>query len=230
MYSLSAIVPFYNEQKTLKKSVIRLINTNLFDEVILIDDNSSDESSRIAQEIESNFENVKYFKKRYNEGKGSAVIYGFTKISSSHVIVHDADLEYDPNDIKKLKNLSFNNKDALILGSRNIGDQNRVKQYKHLVIGNKIISKFFSIINNIEVSDISTCYMLYSNKFIKKANISEKKFGIEIEILSKFAKSKNKIIETSINYSGRSYSEGKKITIKDGVGIFLKVIKYKIQC
>lgn len=228
MYSLSAIVPFYNEQETIEKSVTRLVNTNLFDEIILIDDNSNDESSNIAKEIEKNYENVKYFKKNINEGKGSAVIYGYTKISSSHVIVHDADLEYDPNDIKKLKDLSLKNQDALILGSRTTGSLNRTKKYKHLVIGNKIISKFFSIINKLEVSDISTCYMLYSNKFIKESKISEKKFGIEIEILSKFVKSKNEIIETPISYSGRSYSEGKKITFKDGIGIFLKVIKYKI--
>ena len=227
MYSLSAIVPFYNEEKFLYESVTKLIETNLFQEIILVDDNSSDQSSKIAEDIVEKYKNVTYYKKEKNEGKGSAVIFGYKKVSSSHIIVHDADLEYNPADIKKLKQLSIDNPDSLILGSRTIGNIKRNKQYKHLVIGNKLITKFFSILNNIKISDISTCYMIYSKKFIDNASIEEKKFGIEIEILSKFVKSKEKIIESPINYSGRSYLEGKKITYKDGIEIFLKVIKYR---
>lgn len=229
MYSLSAIVPFYNEERYLEESVTKLIQTNLFDEIILVDDNSTDNSPKIANGIEKNYEIVKLYKKNKNEGKGSAVIYGYEKTSSSHIIVHDADLEYNPLDIVKLKELSEKNPNALILGSRTIGGLERKKHYAHLVLGNKIITKFFSILNKIDISDISTCYMLYSKNFVENAKISEKKFGIEIEILSKFVKSGNKIIETPINYSGRSYLEGKKITYKDGIGIFLKVIKYKFK-
>ena len=227
MYSLAAIVPFYNEERFLEESVTKLIETNLFDEVILVDDNSTDKSSYIGKKIEKKYQMVKYYKKNTNEGKGSAVIFGYSKTSCSHIIVHDADLEYDPNDIVSLKALSRKNPESLILGSRTIGNIMRSKQYNHLVIGNRFITYVFSKINKISISDISTCYMLYPKIFIDSAEINEKKFGIEIEILSKFLKTGNKIIETPINYSGRSYLEGKKITYKDGIGIFLKVFKYK---
>jgi glycosyltransferase involved in cell wall biosynthesis len=227
MYSLSAIVPFYNEEMFIKESVTRLLETNLFDEVILVDDNSNDQSANIAKEIEKKYKIVKYYKKDLNEGKGSALILGYKKVSSSHIIVHDADLEYEPTDIQNLKELSIQNPKSLILGSRNLGNISRKKRYKYLVIGNKFITKFFSLINNVSISDISTCYMIYSKRFIESIVLNEKKFGIEIEILSKFVKTGNNIFEIPINYSGRSYKEGKKITFKDGIGIFFKVFKYK---
>ena len=107
--------------------------------------------------------NIKWLiiKKNNNEGKGSAVIFGYSKTSCSHIIVHDADLEYDPNDIVSLKELSRKNPESLILGSRTLGNIVRSKQYNHLVIGNRFITYVFSKINKISISDISTCYMLY---------------------------------------------------------------------
>ncbi|MFL2689091.1 MAG: glycosyltransferase, partial [Candidatus Actinomarina sp.] len=186
-----------------------------------------DQSANIAKEIEKKYKIVKYYKKDLNEGKGSALILGYKKVSSSHIIVHDADLEYEPTDIQNLKELSIQNPKSLILGSRNLGNISRKKRYKYLVIGNKFITKFFSLINNVSISDISTCYMIYSKRFIENIVLNEKKFGIEIEILSKFVKTGNNIFEIPINYSGRSYKEGKKITFKDGIGIFFKVFKYK---
>ena len=113
MYSLSAIVPFYNEEMFIKESVTRLLETNLFDEVILVDDNSNDQSANIAKEIEKKYKIVKYYKKDLNEGKGSALILGYKKVSSSHIIVHDADLEYEPTDIQNLKELSIQNPKSL---------------------------------------------------------------------------------------------------------------------
>ena len=112
MYSLAAIVPFYNEERFLEESVTKLIETNLFDEVILVDDNSTDNSSYIGKKIEKKYQMVNYYKKNTNEGKGSAVIFGYSKTSCSHIIVHDADLEYDPNDIVSLKALSRKNPES----------------------------------------------------------------------------------------------------------------------
>ena len=181
MYSLAAIVPFYNEERFLEESVTKLIETNLFDEVILVDDNSNDESSYIAKNIEKKYEIVKYYKKNNNEGKGSAVIFGYSKTSCSHIIVHDADLEYNPNDIVDLKKLSRKNPASLILGSRTIGNIKRSKQYNYLVIGNRFITYIFSKLNKISISDISTCYMLYPKIFIDNAKINEKNLELKLK-------------------------------------------------
>ena len=115
----------------------------------------------------------------------------------------------------------------LILGSRTLGNIKRFKKYKGLVVINKIFTSLFSLLNSYKVSDIASCYMLMPTQFLKEYIYEEKGFGIEVEILSKFLKTKNRIIEIPINYSARSYSQGKKIKIKDGVNIFIKILKYR---
>jgi dolichol-phosphate mannosyltransferase len=140
--------------------------------------------------------------------------------------VHDADLEYSPSDIASLFNISKKYPDALILGSRTQGVKNRKKIYKSLVIINKFFAIFFSILNNYKISDIATCYLLVPTEFLKQQINAEKGFGIEVEILSKFLKYHNQIIEFPISYNGRRYADGKKIKITDGLVIFYKIISY----
>ena len=225
-YSLTVIVPFFNEQKTLKNSVLNLIREEVASEIILVDDFSSDSSYQIAKDLSKKYSIIKLLKKPENEGKGSAVIYAKEWVKSTHVIVHDADLEYSPSDIASLFNISKKYPDALILGSRTQGVKNRKKIYKSLEIINKFFAIFFSILNNYKISDIATCYMLVPAEFLKKQINAEKGFGIEVEILSKFLKYDNQIIEFPISYNGRRYADGKKIKIADGLVIFYKIISY----
>ena len=225
-YSLTVIVPFFNEQKTLKNSVLNLIREEVASEIILVDDFSSDSSYQIAKDLSKKYSIIKLLKKPENEGKGSAVIYAKEWVKSTHVIVHDADLEYSPSDIASLFNISKKYPDALILGSRTQGVKSRKKIYKSLVIINKFFAIFFSILNNYKISDIATCYMLVPTEFLKKQINAEKGFGIEVEILSKFLKYHNQIIEFPISYNSRRYADGKKIKITDGLVIFYKIISY----
>ena len=142
-YSLTVIVPFFNEQKTLKNSVLNLIREEVASEIILVDDFSSDSSYQIAKDLSKKYSIIKLLKKPENEGKGSAVIYAKEWVKSTHVIVHDADLEYSPSDIASLFNISKKYPDALILGSRTQGVKSRKKIYKSLVIINKFFAIFF---------------------------------------------------------------------------------------
>ena len=114
----------------------------------------------------------------------------------------------------------------LILGSRVIGNKERKNIYFTTYFGNRILSIMFSFINRYKVSDISTCYQMYSLKNIQKLNLNEKGFGMELEVLSKFIKLGIEIIEVPIKYEGRSYSEGKKIKLSDALNIAFKMIKY----
>ncbi len=224
--SLSAIVPFFNEEKFLKSSVERLITTGIFNEILLIDNNSTDNSLKIANQIQLLHQNITIHKTDKVPGKGNAVRHGLNFVKTTHMIVHDADLEYFPSDIVEMKNLASKYPDALILGSRVIGNKKRNNLYKKTYIFNRVFSVLFSILNFTKVSDISSCYQLNNTKNIKNLDLKENGFGIEVEILSKHLKNSGQIKEIAILYDARSYEDGKKIKVSDGVKIFWKIITY----
>lgn len=227
MYSLTVIIPFYNEQDYLEKSFKRLYLSNVADQIYLVDDASTDSSKEIALKIEKAYENVKYFSNKSNKGKGSALTLVKDYIKTSHVVIHDADLEYDPNDLLKLKKISIMNNNSLILGSRFTGNLERNNLYKSTFFANKFLSRLFSIVYFYKITDIATCYKMFPTEFFKNVNFKEKGFSIEIEILAKYLKYNKSVFESSINYSGRSYNEGKKIHIKDGFLYTINIFKYR---
>jgi glycosyltransferase involved in cell wall biosynthesis len=227
MYSLTAVIPFYNEEDFLQDSFERLLSSGVADKILLVDDSSTDRSKEIAINIANKHSNVSYFLNKSNKGKGSALISIKEHIQTSHMVIHDADLEYDPNDLIKLKKLSIENKNSLILGSRFIGSIERNNLYKSTHAANQFLSLLFSIINSYKITDIATCYKMFPAKFFKNTNFKEKGFSIEIEILAKFLKYNTSVFELPIHYSGRSYSQGKKIHIKDGFYYIFNIFKYR---
>ena len=223
---ISVIVPFYNEEKFIEQSVTRLINTNLFKKIILVNDKSSDTSGQIAEKICEKFDFIQLINLDNQKGKGNAIRLGLEYVETSHLIVHDADLEYFPSDIPEMFEVAKSNPTCLVIGSRTIGKKNRNNKYKITYYGNKILTYLFSLINFYTVSDIASCYWLIETEVLKNLDIKEKGFAIEVEVLSKFLLEGGKIYEVPINYDGRLYSEGKKIKRKDGIFIFIKIIKY----
>ncbi len=223
---ISVIVPFYNEEKFIEQSVTRLINTNLFKKIILVNDKSSDTSGQIAEKICEKFDFIQLINLDNQKGKGNAIRLGLEYVETSHLIVHDADLEYFPSDIPEMFEVAKSNPACLVIGSRTIGKKNRNNKYKITYYGNKILTYLFSLINFYTVSDIASCYWLIETEVLKNLDIKEKGFAIEVEVLSKFLLEGKKIYEVPINYDGRLYSEGKKIKLKDGIFIFIKIIKY----
>ena len=228
MYSLTAIVPFYNEELFMEESINRLLTNDVFDKIILIDDCSTDSSASIAKQFESKNNKISYYKNNNNGGKGLALSTAFKEVSTTHVVIHDADLEYDPKDIKEMKALSIDNPDSLILGSRFIGNKARKNLYTRTYIANKVMSIFFSFVNFYNISDVATCYKLMPSEFIKTIKLKESGFSIEIEMLSEFLKFNRSVIESPISYAGRSYEEGKKIKTVDGFLYLLNTVKYRI--
>lgn len=227
MENLTVIIPFYNEEKFIKQSLHKVLKTNFADQILLIDDGSTDNSFSIVSDISKQVSNIRILKNNINLGKGYALNTARKYINTSHVVIHDADLEYNPEDISLMISKSSISPNSLILGSRFKGNENRVNLYKRTYYANKILSLMFSIIHNYKVSDVATCYKLMPSKFFKNLIISEKGFAIEVEILAKFLKFNRSILEVPISYQGRSYKEGKKIKSIDGVRYILKTIKYK---
>lgn len=224
--SLGVIVPFFNEEKFLNESIKRLLKLNIVEQIVLVDDCSTDKSYSIATEISQNINKVSVTRTKANEGKGNAIKVGLNFIATSHVIIHDADLEYFPEDIPEMYEKISSEKNSLILGSRTIGLKERKNRYFYTYFGNKILTAIFSRLNNYNISDIASCYWMVNVETLKEIDISEKGFAIEVEVLSKFIKNKIPVIEVPIRYEGRSYEDGKKIKLKDGVQIFFKILKY----
>lgn len=228
MDNLGVIVPFYNEKNTLAESIERLLNQNIFTEIILSDDNSNDGSDKIAKQYEDSNENIKYIKSLENKGKGNALNNAKDFITTKFVVIHDADLEYFPEDIVEMFEKAKTNPQSLIIGSRFIGNKERINIYRRTYFANKVMSLFFSFIHFCKISDIATCYKMMATKNFKEIELVENGFSIEIELVSKFLKKYKSIIEVPIKYEGRSYEEGKKIRPLDGLMYLINSIKYKI--
>ena len=224
MSNLAAIVPFYNEEKFLRKSVERLIDEKIFDQIILVDDCSNDSSSKIAYQLASKYKFIILIENIEQKGKGYSIKQGLNKVETSHVIVHDADLEYFPSDIVEMFEIAKDKNKLLVLGSRTIGTKERINLYKKNYIVQMIFSYIFSILNFKKISDIATCYWLIETKILRKFSLKEPGFSIEVEVISKSIQNKLEIIEVPINYHGRSYEDGKKIKYKDGLKIFSKIV------
>ena len=227
MVNLSVIVPFYNEEIYLEKSVLRLLENNIYEKIILIDNNSTDNSNYIAHQLAKQNKNIQVNKTGIKRGKGSALTYSKQFIETSHVVIHDADLEYFPDDIIEMFKLCEENPKSLILGSRFIGNKERKNVYFRTSLANRVMSLFLSLINFYYISDVASCYKLMPTKFFVNENFKEPGFSIEIEILAKFLKFNRSVIEVPIKYEGRSYEEGKKIKTIDGFNYLLSTLRYR---
>ena len=227
MKNLAVIVPFYNEKDFLEISLKRVTDLDIFDQIILSDDCSNDGSSEIALNLAKSNPIIEYTNGASNSGKGQALNNVKHLITTSHVVIHDADLEYFPDDIIEMFNLVEDNPESLILGSRFIGVKKRKNVYFRTNLANRTMSLFFSLIHFQYITDIATCYKLMPASFFKSLDIKEKGFSIEVELLSKFLKTNRNIIEVPIKYEGRSYTDGKKIKASDGFKYLFNTVKYR---
>lgn len=225
MKSLTILVPFFNEEKSIIDSLRELDKISIANEIILIDDGSTDSSFKLVQNFIIGKDKYKIIQSDVNNGKGAALNQSKSLITSEYVVIHDADLEYDPQDLEEMYKLI--EKDNLVLGSRFIGTKKRNNIYFRTFFANKVMSFFFSILNNKKITDVATCYKMMPSLYFINTNFVEKGFSIEIEIMSKFLKFSKNIIEVPISYSGRSYEEGKKIKTIDGFQYIYNTIKYR---
>ena len=225
---LSVIIPCFNEEKTLKIIVKRVLNfKELEKEIIIVDDCSTDGSKLIINELSNSHSEIRGIYLEKNSGKGSALKKGFDVVSGDIVLIQDADLEYDPKDYTALIK-PFKNTDAdIVYGSRFMGGEYVRLQFFWHFIANKLLTFVTNIVTNLNMSDMETGYKLFKKSVIQSINIKEKSFGVEPEITIKLAKKKYIFYEVPISYQGRSYEEGKKISLKDAFVALYCIFKYK---
>lgn len=223
---ISVVMPVYNEAKTIKEIVKNVQAVGLEKEIIIVDDASTDGTREILNELKDK-EGITVLYHQSNQGKGAALRTAFKQVKGEIVIIQDADLEYDPNEYNKLIKPIIEGKADAVYGSRFLGGPHRVLFFWHYV-GNKLFTLLSNMLTNLNLTDMETCYKVFKSSLLKKFTIESNRFGVEPEITAKLAKLKCRIYEVDISYSGRDYTEGKKINWKDGIAALYWILKYNL--
>jgi glycosyltransferase involved in cell wall biosynthesis len=239
---VSLVIPVYNEAPTLKQLVARVVAVDFDKELVLVDDGSTDGSREMLTELErmplgqwlppganlAGQNRVQIVLQPRNAGKGAALRTGFARVSGDIVVIQDADLEYDPRDIPRLIQPIVDGIADVCFGSRFIGSPRRALYFWHMVM-NKSLTLLSNALNDINITDMETCYKAFRAEIIKSIDVEENRFGIEPELTAKVAKRRLRIYEVPISYQGRTYDEGKKIGWKDGVRALYCIVKYGVR-
>jgi len=234
---LSVVVPCYNEEGMLKASIDRLhatLSKECALEIIIVDDCSTDGSLKIAERLAAEIPAIQIHKHTVNRGKGAALRTGFSKTTGDIIAIHDADLEYNPTDLKRMLLYMVEHQADVVFGTRfGANEGARVLYFWHM-IANKIITLWCNMWTNLNLTDIECCYKLFTRAVLNRLTIQDDRFGVEPELVAKCAHMKLdgralKIYEMGVDYHGRTYDEGKKIGVKDGVRAIWAIAKYNIK-
>jgi glycosyltransferase involved in cell wall biosynthesis len=225
--SLSVVIPAYNERATIEEIIRRVRETGTVREIIVVDDMSTDGTRdilpRLAQET-----GIRVIYHDSNRGKGAALRTGFAAATSDLVIVQDADLEYNPQEYPRLARPILDGRADVVFGSRFSGsDERRVLFFWHS-LGNRLLTTLSNMFTNLNLTDMETCYKMFRTEVLRKISIEEDRFGFEPEITAKIARLGCRVYEVGISYSGRDYSQGKKIGWKDGVRALWCIVRYSL--
>jgi len=237
---VSVVMPVYNEVRTLEEILRRLARVGFQKEIIIVDDYSTDGSreflKRVSEEglsaidpaASSTTQSVQVIFQPVNQGKGAALRAGFKAATGDIVIIQDADLEYDPNDIPHVIQPIIHGDADVVFGSRFTGTPRRVLYYWHTVL-NAVLTTASNISTGLNLTDIETCYKAFRREVLQAIRLEEDRFGVEPELTAKVAKGRYRIYEVPISYYGRTYAEGKKIGWKDGLRAMYAILKYRIK-
>lgn len=227
---ISVIIPVYNEEKTIAKTIRLVINTKMpgvRKEIVVVNDGSTDKTIAEIKSIRT--KEIIFINKKKNEGKGAAIRDALKIATGNVIIIQDADLEYNPHEIINLIEPIKKDLADVVYGSRFTGvGPHRVLFFWHM-IGNNFLTLLSNALTNLNLTDMETCYKMFTKDVAKKLKLKENRFGFEPEFTIKIAKMHARVYEMGISYQGRSYSEGKKINWKDGIHAVYCLLKYSIE-
>ncbi len=226
---LSIVIPIYNEKDTLEEIFRLVLATPYEKEIIAVDDASTDGSREILTRLAGQYDNVKIFFHQANQGKGAALRTGFAQVSGDVVIIQDADLEYRPLDYPSLLEPIEQGVADVVYGTRMVGGRpHRVLFFWHYM-GNRAITTLSNMFTNLNLSDMEVGYKVFKAEVLQGIQIKCERFGVEPELTAKIAKKRWRIYEVPIQYHGRDYAAGKKITWRDGAAAVYHIIRFKFS-
>jgi glycosyltransferase involved in cell wall biosynthesis len=227
---LSVIIPVFNEKATIEQVIDKVADVPIEKEIIVVDDYSTDGTRELLKNLRQ--DNVTTVFHEKNKGKGAAIRTGIQYVTGDIVIIQDADLEYNPHEYLKLIEPIKNGTADVVYGSRfsclpaGMAGKTEKMTIAHL-LGNKVLTLATNILYGTRLTDMETCYKMVKAPLIKSLKLRANRFDFEPEITAKLLKSGKRIIEIPISYEGRHWSEGKKITWKDGIAALWSLIKYR---
>jgi glycosyltransferase involved in cell wall biosynthesis len=221
---LSVVMPVYNEKATVEEIVDRVLSVPLRVELIAVDDASTDGSRELLEEL-SKKRGFRVLMQERNQGKGAAVRRGIDAAAGDVIVVQDGDLEYSPEEYPDLLDLIKRGKADAVFGSRFIG-RHRCFLFTHY-LANLFLNLVTNVLYNTTMTDMETCFKAVRAELLKDMKLKSDRFGIEPEITAKLFKRGARVYEVPITYEGRDYSEGKKITWRDGFPALWNLIKYR---
>ena len=238
MSTLSILIPAYNEEKTIQKILEKVRDVelvgNFSKQLVIVDDCSTDNTEKIIQEYVARFpdSDISYFKHDVNRGKGAALHTGIENATGDYIVIQDADLEYDPQELNLLLKPVVDGFADVVYGSRFMGGRpHRILFFWH-TIGNRFLTMLSNALTDLNLTDMETCYKLIKADLLQSIRLEESRFGFEPEVTAKIArraKTENiRIYEVGISYYGRTYAEGKKIHWKDGFHAIFCIFKYNL--
>lgn len=233
---LSIIIPVFNEEKTIGKVIQKVLSLkipNITKEIIVVDDGSTDSTAKNVKEAQSKNKNLVFLQHEKNLGKGAAINTGIQKATGDYVIIQDADLEYNPDEIIKLIAPILQNRAKVVYGTRlrrfpNFARDERTIRFLIHYVGNKFLSLLTSILYGHWITDMETCYKIFPKRALNNVRLKARRFDFEPEITAKLLKQNYKILEVPISTNPRGYNEGKKLnTFKDGIIALLTLLKFR---
>ncbi len=225
---LTIVIPCYNERGTIEEIVTTIREQPYEMEIIIVDDGSTDGTREVIQDLFCDAADIEVVFQPENKGKGAAIRRGFELATGDIVIVQDADLEYSPTDYPVLLWPIVTGKADVVYGSRFQGGAGRVLYFVH-TMGNKALTLLSNVLTDLNLTDMETCYKVFRRPVIQSLRLESDRFGIEPEVTAKIARIPGlRIYEVPIQYHGRTYAEGKKITWRDGVAAFWYIAKFNI--
>jgi glycosyltransferase involved in cell wall biosynthesis len=227
---LSVVVPAYNEEATLAAVVEKLLRLPELLEVIIVDDHSSDRTPEVARRLSAADARVRVARHERNQGKTAALRTGFALTRGQIVIVQDADLEYDPAEIPLVILPIVSGRADVVYGSRFLVRRATRVLYFYHYLANKFLTFLSNVLTNLNMTDVETGYKAFRGDIIRRMRITSSGFGFEVEVTAKVAKLGCAVYEVPISYYGRTYDEGKKIGMRDGLQALWLILRFNLFC
>ena len=229
---LSILVAAYNEEDSLRVAIDAVrtapLPAGLAREIIIVNDGSKDGTWAIAQELAAEYPEIRVFQQSPNQGKGAALRRAIAEMTGDLAIFQDADLEYDPNDYRRMLRPILDGRADVVFGSRFAGEERRVLYFWHSK-ANEFLTTLSNMLNDTNFTDMETCYKAFVSSALQAIPLESNRFGIEPEIAAKVARNRLRMFEVPISYNGRRYDEGKKITWRDGAAALWFIFKYRFS-